>query len=96
MSYTRDGWRLKTARKCYNQIVMGVITIEVPQRMKKVYRIVSEDSARDVIDELDKLVKRANHVDLSGIVGLWADRPESAEDIGRDLRRKSNSRVKNA
>jgi len=56
---------------------MGVITIEVPQEMKKAYRIVSEDSARDVIDELDRLVKKANRVDLSEIVGLWADRHES-------------------
>ena len=65
---------------------MGVITIEVPQSMKKVYRIVSEDSARDVIDELDRLVKKANHVDLSDIVGIWADREESAEEIARKLR----------
>lgn len=62
--------------------------------MEKVYQIVSEDSARDVINELEKLVKKANSVDLSGIVGLWADRPESAEAIARDLLRKSNSMVK--
>lgn len=74
---------------------MGQITIEVPQKVQKTYRLVSEDSARGVIDELDKLVKKANHVDLSDLVGLWADRSETAAEISRDLRKKSNSRSKN-
>lgn len=74
---------------------MGVITIEVPQKVKKVYRLVSEDSAKDVMEKLDKLVKKANRSDLTSVVGIWADRTESAEEIARDLRKKSNSRIKN-
>ena len=74
---------------------MGQIPIEIPQRVKRTYRIVSEDSAKDVIDGLDRLVKKANRVDLSDIVGIWADREESAEEIVRELRRKSNTRSTN-
>lgn len=72
---------------------MGQITIEIPQRVKRVYRIVSEESAKNVLDKLDSLVKEANHVGENSILGLWADREESAEEIARDLRKKSNSRT---
>ena len=65
---------------------MGQITIEIPQRMKRTYRIVSEDSANEVLKKLDVLVKEANGIDDNKILGLWADRKESAEAISRKLR----------
>ena len=71
---------------------MGQITIEVPQKMNKTYRIISEDSAQDVLEKLDVMVKKANHFKKNGLLGLWADREESAEEIARELRRKSNDR----
>ena len=74
---------------------MGVITIEVPQRVKRDYRIDSKDSAREIIERLDKVAKQAKHIDLSSVLGIWADRPETSEKIARDLRKKSNSREKN-
>jgi hypothetical protein len=74
---------------------MGVITIEVPQRVKMTYRINSKESANEVIEKLDQVTKKGRNVDLSDVLGIWADRPESAEEIARELRRKSNSRVKN-
>ncbi len=66
---------------------MGQITIEIPQHVKRTYRIVSEDSAAEVIRKLDVLVKEANGVDNDKILGIWADRKESAEEISRRLRR---------
>jgi L-lactate utilization protein LutB len=71
---------------------MGQITIEVPQKLNKTYRIISEDSAKEVLDKLEVMVKKANHVKKKGLLGLWADREESAEEIARELRRKSNNR----
>lgn len=71
---------------------MGQITIEIPQRMKRTYRIVSEATANEVLKKIDVLVKEANHISTDGILGLWADREESAEEIARELRRKSNTR----
>lgn len=65
---------------------MGEITIEIPQRVKRTYRIVSEDSANEVLKKLDVLVKEANGGDNNSILGLWADREESAEEISRKLR----------
>ena len=74
---------------------MGVITVEVPQRIKQNYRIDSKIKAEELIDSLDRLGTKKKILDLSDIVGLWADRKESGEEISRELRRKSNSRVKN-
>lgn len=70
---------------------MGVITIEVPQRVNRKYQIASEKKARQLIESLDKARPKTKKLrDLSEAVGIWADRPESAEEIARDLRRKSN------
>lgn len=74
--------------------VMGQITIEIPQRMKKSYRIDSVDSARDVIKRLEQVTKNEKFVDLSSVFGIWAARPESRDEIARELRKKSNSRTK--
>jgi len=74
---------------------MGVITVEVPQRIKENYRIDSEVKAKELIDSLDRLGTKKKLRDLSDIVGLWADRKESSDEIARKLRRKSNSRMKN-
>ncbi len=74
---------------------MGVITIEVPQRVSKKYQIDSEKKAKELIESLDKMSPQKKKLrDLSDVVGIWADRIESAEEIARELRRKSN-RVKN-
>ncbi len=71
---------------------MGQITIEIPQSVNRTYRIVSESSAKEVLSKLEKLVKNENKIDDKEILGLWADRKESVEEIARDLRRKTNDR----
>ena len=72
--------------------IMGVITIEIPQSVNRNYRIVSEDSAEEVLSKVEQLVKQENKIDDNDILGLWADRDESVEEIARDLRRKTNDR----
>ena len=71
---------------------MGQNTIEIPQKISRKYRIASETVARKMLSEIENLVKEENPVEDDGILGLWADRPESAEEIARELRRKSNNR----
>jgi len=71
---------------------MGQITIEIPQSVNHNYRIVSESSAKKVLSNLEHLVKEENDITDDEILGLWADRKESVEEIARDLRRKSNNR----
>jgi len=74
---------------------MGQITIDIPQSVNRNYRIVSESSAREVLSKLEHLVETENKIDDDEILGLWADRKESVEEIARDLRRKSNDRSAN-
>ena len=71
---------------------MGQITIEIPQSVNRNYRLITENSAQEVLLKLENLVKEENKVDDAEILGLWADRTESVEKIARDLRRKSNDR----
>ncbi len=71
---------------------MGQITIEIPQPLNKIYRIISEDSAQEVLLKIENLVKRENEIGDDEILGLWADREESAEEIAKNLRDKSNNR----
>jgi len=68
---------------------MGQITIDIPQSVNRNYRIVSESSAQEILSKLEHLVEAENKID-DEILGLWADRKESVEEIARDLRRKSN------
>jgi len=75
---------------------MGQITIEIPQKVNRKYRLVSKSSAKEVLSQLEILVKNENQVDDDEILGLWADRKDSAEEIARSLREKTNNRsVKN-
>jgi hypothetical protein len=71
---------------------MGQITIEIPLSVNRNYRLVSERSAKEVLSKLENLVSNENDIDDDEILGLWADRKESVEEIARDLRRKSNNR----
>ena len=66
---------------------MGVITIEIPQGVNRKYRFVSEKSAKKVLSNLDKMVKEENAVEDEEILGLWADRKQSTEEIARTLRK---------
>jgi hypothetical protein len=72
---------------------MGQITIEIPEKLNRKYRIVSKTSVKDFISELELLVKKENDIADDEILGLWADRKESVEEIARNLRRKSNDRA---
>lgn len=71
---------------------MGQITIEITQQINRSYRMVSENSATEVLSKLEHLVEQENKIDDGEILGLWADRKESVEEIAKELRQKSNDR----
>lgn len=71
---------------------MGVITIEIPQSVNRTFRLVTENSAKKVLSSIEKMVEQENSVEDDEILGLWADREESVEEIARSLRQKSNNR----
>ena len=45
---------------CYNFSIMGQITIEIPQSVERKFRIISEISAKEVLTNLEILVKSEN------------------------------------
>lgn len=71
---------------------MGQITIEIPQKTSKTYRIISEDSAKRIISNIEIEVTKENSVEDDEILGLWSNRDEAVEEIAMDLRSKSNNR----
>ncbi len=74
---------------------MGLITIKVPQQVRKTYQIASEKKAKQLIERLDSIDEKRKLRDLSDVVGIWEDRPKSAEEIARELRSASNLRSSN-
>ncbi len=50
---------------------MGQIIIEVPQDVNLTYRIVSEESAKKLLSNLERLVKKEPAVEDEDILGLW-------------------------
>lgn len=71
---------------------MGQITIEIPQSINRKYRIVSEKSAKKVLSKIEHLLQQENKTEDDEILGLWADRDESVEEIALQLRLKTNNR----
>jgi hypothetical protein len=65
---------------------MGQITIEIPQKLTRTYRIASERAAQIVLSNLEQMAKQENSIEEDEILGLWADRQESVEEIARELR----------
>lgn len=73
---------------------MGLITIEVPQRVTRKYQIASEKKAKELIDSLDQMKpklgkeKQEDELDLAlnAVVGMWSDRKESTAETTKRLR----------
>lgn len=74
---------------------MGQITIEIPQKVNRNYRLVSENAAKKVMSNIEKMVKQENSVEDDEILGLWADREESVEEISTKLRKSWDRTKKN-
>lgn len=74
---------------------MGEITIEIPQKINRIYRLISENSSKKVLSSLDQMIKQENSVEDDEILGLWADREGSVEEIAQELRKGWNRTKKN-
>lgn len=74
---------------------MGQITIEIPQKLNRTYRFVSKNSAKKVLLSLDQMTKQENSIEDDEILGLWADREETVEEIAETLRKGWNRANKN-
>lgn len=50
---------------------MGQIIIEIPQNMRRTYRIVSEDSAQEILADLERITEAEKAVEDDDILSLW-------------------------
>jgi hypothetical protein len=52
---------------------MGRIIIEIPQAVNRTYRIVSEDSAKKLLANLERLLKKEKAIEDEDILSLWSE-----------------------
>ena len=86
---------------------MGQLVIEVPQNVNRTYQIKDADFGERLLQNLDEMEletkpekvpaiipPRRNSLkeDLAAVVGIWADREESAEEIARRIRDRNNGK----
>ncbi len=69
---------------------MGSLTIEIPLKINRTFRVKDEQDAERLIRELEKINKKKSAFD--DVLGIWANRDEKEKDLTEDLRRKSNLR----
>lgn len=66
---------------------MGQIIIEFPQNMSRRYRIISQNSAKEILLKLENAIYESNLLEDEEILNLLADREECALEIAEDTRR---------
>ena len=69
---------------------MGSLTIEIPLKVNRSFRVEDEKTAERLLRELENLNKKKGAFD--DVLGIWAGREESEEDLSENLRRKNNLR----
>jgi hypothetical protein len=82
---------------------MGQLVIEIPQNIVRSFRIKdNEFSEKLLLDLENKSVKKSNIIpprrnslkeDGDAVLGIWADRKESGEEIARAIRDKNNGKI---
>ncbi len=69
---------------------MGSLTIEIPLKINRTFRVEDKQDAEKLLCELENLNKKKSAFD--DVLGIWAKREEKEEDLTEELRRKSNLR----
>ncbi len=80
---------------------MGVITIEIPQKVKRTYHIDSKAKAEEILESLDDINSLRSGIKpngsekgpreeldsaLNAVIGMWSYRKESTQEIAKKLR----------
>ena len=70
---------------------MGEVIIELPLDVSRRFRITDAQTAAEVIAKLEHLEDKADRptqpkVTADEVLGVWADRKESSDEIARQLR----------
>ena len=69
---------------------MGSLTIEIPLKINRSFRVEDKQTAEKLLRELENLDKKKSAFD--DVLGIWAGREEKEDDLTEKLRRKSNLR----
>jgi len=69
---------------------MGSLTIEIPLKINRTFRVEDKQDAEKLLRELENLNEKKSAFD--DVLGIWAKRKEKEEDLTEELRRKSNLR----
>ncbi len=69
---------------------MGSLTIEIPLKINRTFRVEDKRDAEKLLRELENLNKKKSAFD--DVLGIWAEREEKEEELTENLRRKSNLR----
>jgi hypothetical protein len=87
---------------------MGQVTIEIPQNVNRFFQVDDSEFSQRLLQNLEDFEKktkeensriiippRRNNLKEDGeaVLGIWADREESAEEIARKIRDKNNSKI---
>ncbi len=69
---------------------MGSLTIEIPLKINRVFRVEDKQTAEKLLRELENLNKKKGAFD--DVLGIWTGREAKEEDLTEKLRQKSNLR----
>lgn len=87
---------------------MGQLVIEVPQNVNRSYQIKDADFGEQLLQDLEEMKREAKSgkvpaiipprrnslkEDGDAVLGIWADREESAEEIARRIRDRNNGKI---
>ena len=87
---------------------MGQVTIEIPQNVNRFFQVSDAEFSEQLLQNLEDFEKKTKSEKLSAIIpprrnnlkedgdavlGIWADRKESAEEIARTIRDKNNGKI---
>ena len=69
---------------------MGSLTIEIPLKINRTFRVEDKKDAEKLLRELENLNKKKSAFD--DVLGIWSGREEGENSLTEKLRRKSNLR----
>lgn len=69
---------------------MGSLTIKIPLKINRTFRVEDKQDAGKLLRELENMNKKKSAFD--DVLGIWSRREEKEEDLTEELRRKSNLR----
>ena len=87
------------------EIFMGQVVIEIPQNVNRSFRVKDSEFGEKLLRDLEQnsnpaetpaiVPPRRNSLKEDGdaVLGIWADRPESAEEISRRIRDRNNGKI---